>query len=124
MYDPTLARLTPSKHKANNEDAVKIFVIYYTLYRLKQDDFTATLGADEYSCMRILDMVCHFYLFSIPTNILNTFFLPRTKVTTTPVIDRLCINCIVPSLLVHLNIILRTLRTQKQLCYFLDSEKK
>ena len=44
------------------------------------------------SCMQILDIVCHVYLFSMPTSILNTFFLCYTKSTTTLIADMHCIN--------------------------------
>ena len=66
-------------------------------------------AVSKYSCMRILDTVRHFYLFSIFTNILNTFFLTHTK--STPITDIDCINHTVSSLLVHSNIIWSTFRT-------------
>ena len=43
-------------------------------------------------CMQILDIVCHVYLFSIPTSMVNTFFLHYTKSTTTLIADMHCIN--------------------------------
>lgn len=51
----------------------------FFLSSLNKINFSGTSMASEYSCMQIVTIVCHFYLFSILTGILNTSLLTRTK---------------------------------------------